>query len=178
MVDLLDHRRSKRIDKFPRWIDGKAAHAIVRVGSVQGERVQNLVGREINRNDGVVLQRGGIQRLLIRRQHQGSHDVGRKIDLVDNLSLHRIHHQHGVRPDSEVHQLRLPVRRSESSVAAQSERPRKAKMARMKFLQVEDCYGKTMSTLRQSLVAEAHLLVQSGELLRWSGTWAGQKQVA
>src|ERR1041385_3174273 len=38
-------------------------------------------------------------------------------------------------------------------------------------------YGKTISRLRQSLVAAAHLPAQPGELLRCSGTCAGQKQV-
>src|SRR5206468_9973176 len=35
-------------------------------------------------------------------------------------------------------------------------------------------YGKTISILRQSFAADAHLSVQSGALFKWSGTCAGQ----
>ena len=36
-------------------------------------------------------------------------------------------------------------------------------------------YGKIRSILRQSFCAAAHVLVQSGAWLSWSGTCAGQK---
>ena len=101
--------------------------------------------------DATMIVGGDIDLLSILGQPHARGKAGAELDSIDNLPLAFIEHNDRIR-----------IRSHKES--------RRGRHAGKQCQQRNEClhsgYGNTRSRLRQSLVAVAHLLAQSGELLR------------
>src|SRR5690242_12747514 len=110
-------------------------------------------GHEIDDFDAVVVPSPDEQLLAIARNLQVGGSAGGQGNLVDDLLLRLIDDQDLLLPGADVKQSGLALSKPQGHCAARQKQSRGAHSS---------LYGNTRSMFRQSLVALAHLLVQSG----------------
>src|SRR5580698_8095203 len=111
--------------------------------------VDNLAGSDVNYRDPGMISAGEINLLAVIGHPHTRWEPSLRRKLVDDLLRGFIHYQHAVG---------MGAKKDRSSLRDRTSNQQKDKRSFH--------YGNTKSRFRQSLVADAHLAVQSGALLR------------
>ena len=116
---------------------------------VGGSRIVAMIGQGSTTETVVSsAQGGGVDGLIVVGNLNRVRDSGLQLDVIDNLLFRFVHHLNRVRPGAD----------EQRSLRGCGNRRR---CHREQYFHVKT-QGKTKSTLRQSLVADAHFAVQSG----------------
>ena len=93
------------VEKFSCGIGGEAGHAKAFVAGVQGEFADFFTSGEIDGDDGVVFDSGGVKFFLVGRKDEILRDVGVQGDGVDYFFLDGVEDEDLVGPTGEINEL-------------------------------------------------------------------------